>query len=71
MTSWLKQNEFSYKKLKGKPAKADGLQQSAFIAQYEALKKTKGPDKPVVLMDGVHPTMATKISYGFIKKRER
>jgi len=68
MTSWLKQHDFSYKKPKGRPAKADSRQQAAFIAQYEELKKTKGQNEPVVLMDGVHPTMATKISYGWIRK---
>lgn len=68
MTSWLKQQDFSYKKPKGRPAKADSLQQAAFVTAYEELKKTKGPDEPVVFMDGVHPTMATKISYGWIRK---
>jgi transposase len=72
MNSWLKQHEFSYKKPKGMPAKADSNQQSAFISAfieaYEALKKTKGKDEPVLFLDGVHPTMATKISYGWIRK---
>lgn len=70
MTLWLKQHKFSYKKPKGRPAKADSLEQMAFIEEYEILKKTKGKDEPVVFLDGVHPTMATKISYGWIRKGE-
>lgn len=68
MTSWLKQHDFRYKKPKGMPAKADSFQQAAFVEEYEALKKTKGKDEPVLFLDGVHPTMATKITYGWIRK---
>jgi transposase len=68
MTSWLKAHGFSYKKLKPIPAKADTAAQEAFIKAYETLIKTTPENEPIVFSDGVHPTMATKISYGWIKK---
>lgn len=68
MTSWMYQNGFSYKKPKGIPAKADPLKQEAFIKYYNDLWKSL-PEKEVILFgDGVHPTMATKVSYGWIRK---
>jgi transposase len=68
MTSWLHEHDFSYKKPKGTPAKADPLKQEAFIATYEELLNTTPEDEPILFADGVHPTMATKITYGWIKK---
>jgi transposase len=70
MTSWLKNNGFSYKKAKGIPAKANCEEQSKFIEAYQKLKKEKGEEEPILFLDGVHPTMATKLSYGWIKKGE-
>ena len=68
MTSWLKVHGFSYKKPKGTPAKADPVKQEAWIKAYEELMKTTPEDEPILFGDGVHPTMATKITYGWIKK---
>lgn len=68
MTFWLKSHGFSYKKPKGTPAKADSAKQEAFIKVYEELLKTAPEDEPILFGDGVHPTMATKITYGWIKK---
>lgn len=68
MTKWLYAHGFSYKKPKGSPAKADREKQAAFINYYENLLKTTPEDEPVLFGDGVHPTMATKISYGWIRK---
>jgi transposase len=73
MYEWLKRNEFSYKKPKGVPRKACPEKQAQFIDKYEELMKkimkNESADKEVVyFMDSVHPTMATKISYGWIKK---
>jgi transposase len=68
MTFWLKSHGFSYKKPKGTPAKADPVKQEAFIKVYEELLKTTPEDEPIFFGDGVHPTMATKITYGWIKK---
>ena len=71
MTQWLHAHEFSYKKPAATPAKADAAQQQAFIAKYEELKRTIPEEEPVLFDDGVHPTMATKVSYGWIPTGER
>jgi transposase len=67
MTKWLTRNGFSYKKPKGTPAKANPEQQQAFIAYYQQLLNSIDEDEPVEFGDAVHPTMATKISYGWIR----
>jgi transposase len=68
MTSWMHTHGFSYKKPKGTPAKANFEQQEAFIEKYEKLLTTTPEDEPILFGDGVHPTMATKVTYGWIKK---
>ena len=68
MTKWLHRQGFSYKMPKGTPAKADLQKQAAFIEYYENLLNTIADNEPVEFGDGVHPTMATKITYGWIKK---
>jgi transposase len=67
MTKWLTRNNFSYKKPKGTPAKADPQKQAAFIQYYEKLLNTISEEEPVEFGDGVHPTMATKITYVWIR----
>jgi len=67
MTKWLHHQEFSYKKPKGVPSKADPVKQAEFIAKYQDLLKTLPDNEPIEFADGVHPTMATKISYGWIR----
>ncbi len=68
MTKWLALHNFSYKKPKGTPAKADPIKQEEFIMAYHALLEATSKDEPILFADGVHPTMATKITYGWIKK---
>jgi len=68
MTSWLKAHGFVHKKPKGAPAKADPLKQAVFIEAYERLMNTVGEDEPIEFGDAVHPTMATKITHGWIRK---
>lgn len=68
MTAWLHANGFSYKSPKGTPAKANPDKQAAFIKMYEELLNTTPEDEPVEFGDGVHPTMATKVSCGWILK---
>ena len=68
MTSWLKSHRFSYKKPKGTPSKADPLKQAEWVEYYETLLNTLPEDEPIEFGDGVHPTMATKVSYGWIRK---
>ena len=70
MTSWLQNNGFSYKQPKATPAKADPVLQAAFIKAYNALLNATSEAEPVLFIDGVHPTMATKITYGWIKRGE-
>lgn len=68
MTDWLKDHKFVHKKPKGTPAKADAAKQAAFIEFYEKLLNTVSEDEPIEFGDAVHPTMATKITYGWIRK---
>ena len=68
MTKWLEKNRFSYKKPKGTPAKADPEKQAEFVRYYEDLFNTLPEDEPIEFADAVHPTMATKITYGWIRK---
>lgn len=67
MHKWLHRNGFSYKKPKGLPYKADAESQKEFIAEYGSLKEEVGDKEPILFMDSVHPTQATKLSYGWIK----
>ena len=68
MRSWLQAHKFSYKKPKNTPAKADPVKQEAFIKAYEELLNTTPEEEPILFGDGVHPTMATKTVYGWIRK---
>jgi len=67
MTPWMHAQGFSFKKPKGTPAKADPMKQEAFVRVYEKLLDHTPEDEPILFGDGVHPTMATKVSYGWIK----
>jgi transposase len=67
MHDWLTQHGFSYKKPKESPIKADPVKQQQFIHDYSRLKKITPVNEPLVFMDSVHPTQATKVSYGWIK----
>ena len=64
---WLHRNGFSYKKAKGLPHKADAELQKQFVATYNALKENVGEEEPILFMDAVHPTQATKLAYGWIR----
>jgi transposase len=69
MTKWLDEHGFSYKQPKATPAKADTAKQEAFIEKYlELQEQAAQANEPILFMDAVHPTMATKISHGWIKK---
>jgi transposase len=68
LNKWLHQNHFSYKKPKGVPHKFDPEKQAAFIKYYEKLKTSLEDNEPLLFMDAVHPTQATKITAGWIKK---
>lgn len=68
MTSWMHAHGFSFKKPKGTPAKADPVKQEAFIEVYAKLVAETPEEEPILFGDGVHPTMATKLAYGWIRK---
>jgi transposase len=67
MTSWMHAHGFSFKKPKGTPLKADPVRQKVFIQAYEKLLNETPEDEPILFGDGVHPTMATKVTYGWIR----
>lgn len=69
LNKWLHQQGFSYKKPKSVPHKFDTQKQADFIEEYTQLK-SQVIDDPILFIDAVHPTQATKISYGWIKKGE-
>lgn len=71
MHSWLKREGFSFKKPAAVPGKADAVAQAAWVAAYERLMTQTPEDEPIVFADGVHPTMATKVSYGWIRVGKR
>ena len=68
MHDWLMKHKFSYKKPKGVPAKFNKLRQEAFIRKYEELKANLKSGEVVLFIDSVHPTQATKITSGWIRK---
>jgi len=68
MTKWLRKNRFSYKNPKGTPLKACPLKQAEFIEKYIELTANLSNDEVIEFGDGVHPTMATKITGGWIRK---
>ncbi len=67
MTDWLNRNGFSYKETKGQPAKADIERQKAFVETYEKLKAELPEDELLLFIDAMHPTMASKISKGWVR----
>jgi transposase len=71
MTDWLKRNDFSFKKSQPAPAKADPIAQLAFIDTYRTLKGDLPEGEVLLFLDAAHPTMATKLGYGWSTKGER
>lgn len=70
MNKWLHRNGFSYKKPNGQPYKANREQQEQFIETYQTLKATLKAEEAIYFADSAHPTQATKLSYGWIRKGE-
>lgn len=68
LNKWLHRNGFSYKKPKGYPHKASKIAQLNFIYRYNKLKKSIKSTEAIMFMDACHPSMSTKITYGWIKK---
>lgn len=67
MIAWLHQHDFSYKKPNRVPAKADKAKQEAFVDSYDRLKSQLGEKDVILFGDGVHPSMETKVSSGWIR----
>ena len=67
LNKWLHQHSFSYKRPKGAPHKCNEDKQADFIERYIELK-SQAVDETISLMDAMHPTQATKVSCGWIKK---
>jgi len=67
MNKWLHQHGFSYKRPKSVPHKFDIEKQAEFIRYYEALKASLTDEEPLLFIDAVHPTQATKVTSGWIK----
>ena len=65
MAALLHKLDFSYKKPKGVPGKADVEKQKAFIQKYRRIKKKGGL---VYFADSTHPMLNPVISSGWIKK---
>jgi transposase len=68
MNKWLHRNGFSYKKPKGYPHKLNREQQAEFIDSYHLLKRALKPEDNIYFADSVHPSMATKLEFGWIRK---
>lgn len=68
LTKWLHQHRFSYKHPKAVPAKADISKQEEFIEKYIELVADTPANEPILFMDSAHPTMATKVVSGWIRK---
>lgn len=68
MQSWMRGHGFVYKNPKGIPAKANAEEQKKFIAHYDKLMNTAPDNEPILFGDCVHPTQATKLSRGWIKR---
>jgi transposase len=68
MTSLLHQLNFTYKKPKHIPGKADIVVQKAFIREYRRIKKNKAAEDRIYFLDGVHPMHNSQPAYGWIKK---
>ena len=68
VNKWLHHHGFSYMMPKGVPHKFDEAKQQAFIKAYEALKACCTEDESILFIDAVHPTQATKITHGWIRK---
>ena len=69
LRKWLHQHRFSYKQPKTVPAKADVAKQEEFIERYIELIAETPADEPILFMDSTHPTMATKVVRGWMKKK--
>lgn len=67
MTHLLHTLEFSYKKTRHIPGKANAVKQEAFVQQYHEVKKTKGEKDRIYFVDASHPHHNSMPAYGWIR----
>jgi len=68
MTHLLHKLQFSYKKTKVIPGKANAEKQEAFKEEYEKLKTAKQPEDKIYFVDASHPHHNNRPFYGWIYK---
>lgn len=68
LTNLLHRMDYTYKKPKRVPGKADALAQQEFVEEYEKLKDSKQTHDPIYFVDGVHPQHNSVPAFGWIKK---
>jgi transposase len=68
ITKLLHRLDFSYRKPKQVPGKADAAAQEAFVERYKELKETKKPEDRIYFVDGVHPLHNSQPACGWLKK---
>lgn len=66
----LRRLNFTYKKTKHMPSKADAEKQQAHIEKYETLVKNLKDDEILYFIDGVHPLHNSINACGWIEKGE-
>ena len=66
MNSLLRSLDFSYKKPKGVPGKADAEKQKAFVEKYKRIKKKE--DSLIYFADSTHPQLNPALASGWIRK---
>lgn len=68
MTKLLHRLEFTYRKPKHVPGKANAEAQEAFLEKYQELKENKRPEDRIYFVDGVHQLHNSQPAYGWLKK---
>lgn len=68
MTDLLHRMDYTYKKPKKVPGKADAQAQKQFVEEYKELKNSKKKHDPIYFVDGVHPQHNSVAAFGWIKK---
>lgn len=68
VTKLMKRLGFVHKQFSTVPAKADSIEQEAFVERYKELKADLKEDEVILFGDATHPTLQVKLTRGWIKK---
>lgn len=68
VTSLLHRLDYTYKKPKHIPGKANKKSQEEFIKSYRKLKQEKACEDQIYFVDGVHPMHNSQPAYGWMRK---